>query len=177
MIPLLQYFVGWLVDAFRSREDLILENLALRQQLLALHAKRTRRRLGSLDRVFWVALREQWSGWRRSLVIVTPETVVRWHRTGFRLYWGWLSRTRRIAGRKPFSREVRDLIFRMVAENPTWGAPRIHGELRVFRNRILIARLPKAAHSRRPTRRSKSWKRGSERSSSKRGSTFRYIIH
>jgi putative transposase len=62
-------------------------------------------------------------------VLVTPDTVVRWHRTGFRLYWTWLSRTRRAAGRKPLSREVRDLIFRMVAENPTWGAPRIHGEL------------------------------------------------
>jgi hypothetical protein len=129
MIPLLRYFVGWLDDAFWSREDLILENLALRQQLLALHAKRPRRRLGSLDRVFWVALRELWSGWRRSLVIVTSETVIRWHRTGFRLYWGWLSQTRRAAGRNPLSREVRDLIFRMVAENPTWGAPRIHWEL------------------------------------------------
>ena len=64
-----------------------------------------------------------------SLVIVTPETVVRWHRVGFRLYWRWVSRIRRQVGRRQTSKEVRDLIFRMVAENPTWGAPRIHGEL------------------------------------------------
>ena len=129
MIPLFRHFVGWLVGAFRSREDLMLENLALRQQLLALHAKRPRRRLGSVDKVFWVALRKLWSGWKKPLLLVTPETVVGWHRLGFRLYWSWLSRTGRDAGRKPLSREVRDLIFRMVAENPTWGAPRIHGEL------------------------------------------------
>ena len=107
----------------------MLENLALRQQLLALHAKRPRRRLGSVDKLFWVALRKLWSGWRKSLILVTPETVVRWHRSGFRLYWAWLSRAPRTAGRKALSREVRELIFRMVAENPTWGAPRIHGEL------------------------------------------------
>jgi putative transposase len=61
--------------------------------------------------------------------MVRPETVVRWHRTGFRLYWAWLSRTRWEGGRKPLSEESRELVVRMVAENPTWGAPRIHGEL------------------------------------------------
>ena len=76
-----------------------------------------------------MALRKLWSGWKKPLLLVTPETVVRWHRLGFRLYWSWLSRTGRAAGRKPSSREVRDLIFRIVVENPTWGAPRIHGEL------------------------------------------------
>ena len=85
--------------------------------------------LGSLDRLFWVTLRRLWSGWRKPLVVVTPETVVRWHRTGFRWYWAWRSRAPRRAGRKAVSQEVRHLIFRMVAENPTWGAPRIHGEL------------------------------------------------
>jgi transposase InsO family protein len=107
----------------------MLENLALRQQLLALHAKRPRPRLSSFDKLFWVALRKMWAGWRTSLILVTPRTVIRWHRTGFRLYWAWLSRRRMPFGRKPISREVRELIFRMVAENPTWGAPRIHGEL------------------------------------------------
>ena len=63
------------------------------------------------------------------LVLVTPRTVVNWHRAGFRLYWAWVSRLRRVGGRKRVSKEVRALIFRMVAENPTWGAPRIHGEL------------------------------------------------
>jgi hypothetical protein len=61
--------------------------------------------------------------------VVTPRTVVAWHRAGFRLYWRWLSRARRVGGRKRVSEETRALIFRMAAENPTWGAPRIHGEL------------------------------------------------
>jgi len=62
-------------------------------------------------------------------VLVNPETVVRWHRAGFRSYWSLISRARRRVGRKKLSKEVRDLIFQMVAHNPTWGAPRIHGEL------------------------------------------------
>jgi putative transposase len=115
--------------AFGSREDLVLENLALRQQLLALHAKRPRRRLTAIHKVFWVALRTLWSGWTKPLVLVTPRTVVRWHRAGFRLYWTWVSRAKQVGGRNRVSKEVRTLIFRMVAENPTWGAPRIHGEL------------------------------------------------
>ena len=63
------------------------------------------------------------------MILVTPDTVVRWHGAGFRLYWSWISRAGHAVGRKPISREVRELIFRMVAENPTWGAPQIHGEL------------------------------------------------
>ncbi len=125
---LLRYLLGWVVSAFRSRKGLVLENLALRQQLLALHAKRPRRRLTALHKLFWVALRTFWSGWTKPLVLVTPRTVVSWHRAGFRLYWAWVSRARQV-GRKHLSKEVRALIFRMIAENPTWGAPRIHGEL------------------------------------------------
>jgi len=74
-------------------------------------------------------VRRFWSGWQQALIIVSPETVVRWHKSGFTLYWQAISRDRRIVGRKRISKEVRDLIFRMVAENPTWGSPRIHGEL------------------------------------------------
>ncbi len=77
-------------------------------------------------------VRRLWSGWREALAIVTPETVVRWHRAGFKLYWAWLSRHRTRGGRKPTSGELRALIFRLVAENPTWGAPRIHGELQML---------------------------------------------
>src|SRR5258706_15068192 len=129
MIVSLRHFLGWLVSAFRSREDLALENLALRRQLLALHAQRPRRRLTALHKLFWVALRICWSAWRQPLVLVTPGTVVNWHRAGFRSYWTCVSRVRQVGGRKRVSKEVRALIFRMVAENPTWGAPRIHGEL------------------------------------------------
>src|SRR5271165_5655966 len=129
MILSLRHLLGCIVSAFRSREDLIVENLALRLPLLALHAQRPRRRLTALHKLFWVALRALWSGWRQPLVLVTPSTVVNWHRAGFRLYWTWVSRVRQIGGRKRVSKEVRALIFRMVAENPIWGAPRIHGEL------------------------------------------------
>jgi hypothetical protein len=78
---------------------------------------------------FRIGLGRLWSSWKESLILVTPRTVVTWHRAGFRLYWKWLSRARHVGGRKPVSEEVRKLIFRMGAENPTWGAPRIHGEL------------------------------------------------
>ena len=129
MVVSFRYVFGWMVSAFRCRGNLVLENLALRQQLLTLHAKRPRRRLTALHKLFWVALRTFWSGWTKPLVLVTPRTVVSWHRAGFRLYWTWVSRARQVGGRKRVSNEVRALIFRMVAENPTWGAPRIHGEL------------------------------------------------
>ncbi len=66
------------------------------------------------------------------MILVQPEIVVMWHRAGFKLYWTWLSRHRNRAGRKCVSRELRDLIFRMVADNPTWGAPRAHGELKML---------------------------------------------
>jgi putative transposase len=125
----LRHLFGWIVSAFGSREDLILENLALRQQLLALHATRPRRRLTALHKLFWVGLRKFWSGWTRPLVLVTPRTVVSGHRAGFRLYWTWVSKARRVGGGRRVSKEVRALIIRMVGENPTWGAPRIHGEL------------------------------------------------
>jgi putative transposase len=129
MIVCVRHLFGWIGSSFRSRQDLILENLALRQQLLALHVKRPRRRLLAMHKLFWVALRWFWSGWKTPLVLVTPRTVVEWHRAGFRLYWKCLSRARQVGGRKPVSRELRALIFRMAAENPTWGVPRIHGEL------------------------------------------------
>lgn len=86
-------------------------------------------RIGLLDKLFWVAVRRFWSGWKQPLIVVTHETVVRWHRAGFRLYWRLISRARTQVWRRPTSKEVRELNFRTVVENPTWGAPRIHGEL------------------------------------------------
>jgi len=110
----------------------MLENLALRQQLVVFKARNPRPGLSAPDKLFWVLARRFWTGWRKALVVVTPETVVRWHRVGFRLYWTWLSRHKARLGRKRISKEVRELIFQMVAENPTWGAPRIHGELQML---------------------------------------------
>ena len=121
--------LGMLVRFFRVRQSLLLENLALRQQLAVLKRRRRSLCLSPFDKLFWVAVSRFWSGWKQALVVVTPETVIRWHRAGFRLYWKLISRVGTRVGRKPTPKEVRELIFRMVAENPTWGAPRIHGEL------------------------------------------------
>jgi transposase InsO family protein len=129
MFNLLFLWFGALARAFRSRRHLVLENLALRQQLAVLNRRHPRPGLDLFDKLFWVTAHQFWSAWKEALIVVTPETVVRWHRAGFRFYWGLISRVRKPAGRRRVSREVRDLIFRIVAENPTWGAPRIHGEL------------------------------------------------
>src|SRR5262252_1410564 len=105
---------GTLVRLFRSHHSLVLENLALRQQLVVLKRRHPRPRLILFDRFFWLLLRRCWSGWKQTLLVVTPETVVRWHRAGFRLYWRLISRVRGPIGRRPISKEVRELIFRMV---------------------------------------------------------------
>jgi hypothetical protein len=89
----------------------------------------SRPRLTFPDKLFWLLLRRLWCSWKETLIVVSPDTVVRWHRASFGLYWRLISRVRRPVGRKPVSKEIRQLIFRMVAENPTWRAPRIHGEL------------------------------------------------
>lgn len=123
---------GMLVRFFRERRSLLLENLALRQQLVALKRRHPRPSLGLFDKLFWVIARWVWSAWKHSLILVTPETVVRWHWTGFRIHWRLISRVRRPVGRRPTPKEVRESIFRMVVENSTWGAPRIHGELRTL---------------------------------------------
>jgi transposase InsO family protein len=94
-----------------------------------LKRRHPRPKLDLSDKLFWLLVRRCWSGWKQALLVVTPETVVRWHRAGFRWYWRVISKVRKPVGRKPTSKEVRDLIFQMMAENPGWGAPRIHGEL------------------------------------------------
>jgi len=112
---------------FAKRADLVAENLALRQQLIVLHRKTKRPRLKTKDRVFWLWLARSWGGWRESLIVVKPATVVRWHRQGFKYYWAWKSRHK--GGRPAVDPEVRNLIRRMSRANPLWGSPRIHGEL------------------------------------------------
>src|SRR5271170_1130091 len=120
MLSLLLLWIGVLIRLFRSRGNLVLENLVLRQQLTVLKHRHPRPSLGLFDKLFWVIARRVWSAWKQSLIIVTPETVVRWHRSGFRMYWRLISRGRRQLGRRPTPKEVRELIFRMVVENPTW---------------------------------------------------------
>jgi putative transposase len=129
MFSLLFLWIGALIRLFRNRRNLVLENLVLRQQLAVLKRRHPRPSLGLLDKLFWIVVRRFWSEWRQALIVVTLETVVRWHRTGFRMYWLLISRVRKQVGRRRTPKEVRELIFRIVVENPTWGAPRIHGEL------------------------------------------------
>ncbi len=113
---------------FRTHTDLALENLALRQQLALLRHRSKRPRFGGLDRAFWVWLSRRWAGWRDALHVVRPETVIRWHRQGFRAFWTWKSRSGR-TGRPSVGSEVAKLVRTMALANPLWGAPRIHGEL------------------------------------------------
>jgi len=112
----------------RSRAALHLEILALRHQLAVINrSRRPRLRLTIADRMLWAWLSQTWSAWRSTLHVVQPETVVAWHRRGFRLFWTWKSRRR--TGRSAVSADVRALIRELSAANPLWGAPRIHGEL------------------------------------------------
>ena len=117
-----------IIEIFADRAALHTEILAVRQQVAVLKRKRPRPLLRKADRVFWVIPSCLWPGWRHALVIVRPETVIGWHRKGFRLFWTWKSR-RGKPGRPPVSREIRYLVRRMSRENTRWGAPRIHGEL------------------------------------------------
>lgn len=126
MLKWLGIIVRTLWSVLHTHRVLATENLVLRQQLAVLKQRHPRPRLTDADRLFWVALSATWSDWREALHIVQPETVVRWHRQGFRYYWRWKSRHR---GRPKVDPQVRDLIRRMCRANPLWGAPRIHGEL------------------------------------------------
>ena len=114
-------------SALRSKHDLMLENLALRQQLAVLTRQRARTRTKPADRLFWSWLSRYWPGWRSTPVMVQPETI-RWHRTAWRGYWTWKSRARH-PGRPRISKELQGLIARIATENPRWGAVRIQGEL------------------------------------------------
>src|SRR5262245_54190153 len=128
MLEYLLLLAGLLRTLTRAHGDLVAENLLLRQQLAVLtRPARKRSPLRASDRLFWVLVRLVRGDWRRHLVVVTPETVVRWHRLGWRLIWNW--RSRGLTGRPRVSAEVRQVIARMARDNPAWGAERIRGEL------------------------------------------------
>jgi putative transposase len=115
-------------SSFRSRARMEVEILALRHQLAVLQRPKKRVSLGASDRLLWVILSRFWKQWRSALVTVKPETVIGWHRKGFRLYWRWKSRAGK-CGRPRVSPETRELIRQMSTANPLWGAPRIHGRV------------------------------------------------
>ena len=128
MIGLLSLFLALLTAPFKSKIRLEAENAALRHQLIVLRRNvRGRVRLTNADRWFFVHFYQWFPSILDVLTLVQPETLVRWHRAGFRCYRRWKSRRR--GGRPQIDTELRVLIRRMSVENPLWGAPRIHGEL------------------------------------------------
>src|SRR5215472_5803313 len=135
----------WL--GLRNRAALHTEILALRHQLLVLQRSNRSHRVqfGVADRVLWAWLSQLWRGWRSALLILKPETVIAWHRRGFRLYWSWKCRHRQ--GRPTISHEVIDLIRKMSLANPRWGAPRLHGELLKLGFDLSELRLPNTWHA------------------------------
>src|SRR3954453_2267152 len=121
--------LGTLASLCQTSAQLRLENLALRHQLAVLRRSAPKRlQCTPADRLFWVGLRQVWADWKSALLIVQAETVVAWHRKGFRLFWRGKIRHGK-PGRPAVPKEVRDLIRIMSRNNPRWGAPRIHGEL------------------------------------------------
>ncbi len=119
------------ISLFRPRKgirEIAIENLALRQQLAVYHQKKKKLRISRSTRLFWMLLTKVSQNWKDTLVIVKPETVIKWHRQGFKAFWRWKSR-RRKPGRPRIDPEIRALIRQMTLENPTWGAPQIHGQL------------------------------------------------
>jgi hypothetical protein len=128
MVALLSFLLAPVASPFKSKSRLAAENAALRHQLTVLRRKvRGRVQLTSSDRWFFIQLYRWFPSVLRAITIIQPETLVRWHRAGFRQFWRWKSRS--LGGRPQIDGDLRALIRRMSVENPLWGAPRIHGEL------------------------------------------------
>ncbi|MDP9324838.1 MAG: integrase core domain-containing protein [Acidobacteriota bacterium] len=127
MLELIFLVVRALALACRGHHELVLENLALRQQLYALRRTVPRPHLRRRDRLFWILLARTWGHWRGALVLVQPDTVLRWHREWLRRRWTRRSGNR--CGRPTTEATIRTLVRKMAGANPLWGAPRIHGEL------------------------------------------------
>ncbi len=141
----------------RPRGDLALEIVALRQQLAVYTRQKRRPPITAADRVFWSALARLWSPWRGALVLVQPDTVIRWHRNTWRRYWTWKSRRRR-PGRPRLAPELRELIQRLARENPRWGSLRILGELRKLGFRISAQSVRRYRRQGKPRPPSQSWR-------------------
>jgi hypothetical protein len=139
MFPVISAVLAFVVGLFRWRASRCLEHLALRHPLAVDQQTIARPRLQSTDRLFWAWLSRLWSGWRNALAFVQPRTVMAWQRTRFRDHWARLSRGT-TPGRPVIAKEIRALIHAMWQANPTWGTPRMVGELRKLG--IDVARSP-----------------------------------
>src|SRR6266536_5570111 len=128
MVALISFLLNVVASLFKSKSRLEAENAALRYQLIVLQRKvRGRVHFTDSDRLFFIQLYRWFPAVLDAISIIRPETLVRWHRVGFRRYWRWKSRS--LGGRPRIAADLRALIRQMSAENPLWGAPRIHGEL------------------------------------------------
>src|SRR5438105_2590074 len=156
MITLLLHVLRLFPFLCGGHRQLALENLALRHQLAVYKRTTTRPKLRTTDRLFWVWLARVWAEWRQPLVIVTPDTVLRWQRRRFREYWTQLSR-RPTRGRPPIDAEIKALVLRMAAANPLWGAPRIHAELLKLGIAVAERTVSRLMPKRRP-RPSQTWR-------------------
>jgi len=154
-MEILRHLITLLVATASDRNRLAIENAVLRQQILALQRGVKRVRLEVTDRMFWIFLRRFVRGWRDLLFIVQPETVIRWHRRGFRYYWR--KRSPGKPGRPPLDRELVALIQRLSTENPLWGAPRIQSELALLGLRVGETTVAKYM-VRKPHRDTQSWR-------------------
>jgi len=129
ILECLSLALALLSSVLKSRAALQLENVALRHQIGVLQRSAKKRLpLNNADRLLWIGLSRVWTEWRSALKILKPDTVIGWHRKAFRMFWTWKVRRSR-PGRPAISAEIRALIRCMSRENPSWGAPRIHGEL------------------------------------------------
>ncbi len=128
MRTLLLLLVRWLLTTFRPRVSLQLEVLALRHQLTVYQRTCRRPRISPADRLLWSYLTRVWAGWREHVFFVKPDTIIAWQRKRFRDHWRRLSQGG-TPGRPAITKELRELIRRMSRANPTWGSPRIVGEL------------------------------------------------
>jgi transposase InsO family protein len=155
MLDVVMALIRTLASLLGSRKDLALENLALRQQLAVARRHMKRSNLTDSDRIFWIVLARCWDHWRDVVFVVKPDTVVRWHRLGFRYYWRKKSKPG--PGRPPIAPELRDLIREMSSANPLWGAPRIHGELLKLGIEVSEATVSRYM-PRQETRPSQTWK-------------------
>jgi hypothetical protein len=142
MLAILQSLGMFISDLFKSRRRLEAENLLLRHQLsIAFRRAPPRLRLRGSDRALLVWMTRLWPSLLGVVQVVQPETILRWHRAGFKAFWRWKSRNR--AGRPKIDRGLRDLIRRMSRENPNWGASRIHGELLMLGIRVAQSTVSK----------------------------------
>ncbi|MHC4268019.1 MAG: helix-turn-helix domain-containing protein [Planctomycetota bacterium] len=117
-----------ILSKFNLIANLTAKNLALHQQLIMLNRSIKRPKFKAKDPLFWIILFYFWRNWKDPLILVKPETIVGWHKKGFKLFWKWKSRPNS-PGRPRISQEIRNLIYKMAMANPLWVAPRIHGEL------------------------------------------------